>query len=60
VRKKAKGRIILHLSFYICHLSLKKCGSTNDKCKMILPFASPSFLDHFELKADLLAAHDRV
>jgi hypothetical protein len=34
--KKAKGKIILHLSFYICNLSLKKRGSsmTNDKCKM--------------------------
>jgi hypothetical protein len=28
----------LHLSIYICHLSLKKRGEHNDKFKMIGPF----------------------
>jgi hypothetical protein len=28
---KGKKQIILHLSFYICHLSLKKRGEPNEK-----------------------------
>jgi hypothetical protein len=29
-----EAQSIVHCSFVICHLSLKKCSSTNDKCKM--------------------------